>query len=858
MKQKIIAAFLAAAMLAPAAVRAEEWIELSSWSYNEVSGFISDGLMPELLKGKGNYKQPITRGEFAELIYSVMDNTGMIIRTKNSEPFIDCDGYTGAQMLGSIGITDGVSDVNEQFKAYFAPEENITREDAAVMLSRAVQKSFKSESAYAEYDFFKIIERYDDIDELSTYAINPVRYMFQYKIMEGDDENRRFDPKGNLSIEQAVLMVYRYYKAIPRVIESDNEGAAEGDVIKRFDGGMTEVYENNTYYIKDENGAVLMSFEADVYSSLLCCEFGGERLCFAVNFNDNTDVYNLDTQAYKYTISEIVYELNAEKGYAYTYSWRFMPVYSGMWNMKGYLSIPASYSRSEVDELIALAEETGIEAYPEPKETPGSEPDGMLYYCDTENGGRLCSIDSNGENKRVLVDEECRNISYINGMLYFVADDDGVPQFYCVNPDGGEKELLCRADAGSLCDPMSFRFHDDCSEDEIEMNRQRNQGGVMSSYFGDAANYGALNNGVLLYGGLNDNGDPRGLCEIRLTENGVEKISIAGFPVHRSSISAPYDGSGRIFFADDNKLHDNGSSPLYMYDGTETRIVSGDYNVISYGFKYDSDGTIQKDKVYFTADELGAGACAYVDLVTGEINVYTPEDEKEELSTEEPQYKSDNYFTAYNKNGLEVETGLNFIALCHAMRVKYNGQTTEINRAYFKKVIGDYIYYIEAGRLVSSQDLTYGGYSVRQTGKVPLYAYNYRTGETVMIDDDYFSDAVGVPDQYADGFGVYFENGTYDDEYYNDDIFIYCSNAGVYKRVCGERAVAVYPNKGMHKYGSVYAVGEIAASTRDDGCVYKVDKNGNMSYITDTKVEYWLYVPNGAKMPQFTYSRYMK
>ena len=854
MKRKIIAALLAAAMLAQISAQAEEWIEISSWSYNEVSGFVSDGLMPEMIKGKGNYKQPITRGEFAELIYSVMDKTGIIMRAVNLEPFYDCDGYTGAQMLGSLDIANGVTELDEHKKVYFAPEENITREDAAVLLSRAVQISFNSGSRYADYDFSKIQERYDDITELSDYAINPIRYMFQYKIMEGDDENRRFAPKGNLSIEQAVLMVYRYYKAIPRVIESDNEDVTEGEVIKQFDGGITEVYENNTYYIKDESGEELMSFEADVYSSLMCCEFKGERLCFAVNFNDNTDVYNIDTQDCKYTIPNIVYELDAKKGYAYTYSGRFMPVYSGMWNMNGYLAIPPSYSRSEVDELIASAEEKGIEVYAEPTPEPDAEPDGMIYYSDTHNGGKLCSIDSNGQHKKVLVDEECKRIMYINGVLYFAVINDGLPQFYCMDPEGGMKHWLSEIGV-TFCVPLPLAFYEESSRKDLsEQYRELNKTGAARAFFSGQANYGALNDGALLCGKIYEDDDRWGLYEARLTENGVEKIPISDFVVNFEQITAPYDGSGRIFFTEADKMSDTGSSPLYMYDGTGTRVVSGNYNVISYGFMKNSDGTTIKDRIYFTAEEL-EGKCAYVDLTKDEIVIYTPTGKPQELPDATPQYTPDNYYIAYNKNGLEVDTRE---AQNYNIRVKYNGGTTEIQRADFKMVIGDYIYYVEESRLMGAAGTHYISFGVRKTGSTPLCAYNYKTGETIVVAEDYYTDSVGGSTSYVNRSRIDRIGSLSSGDHDESDIYIYCSNSGEYKQVRGDHAVTVYPNKGMHKTGSVYAIGEITESSWDPGCVYKVDEDGRICRITDGQADYWVYVPNGAAMPQFAYRSYMQ
>ena len=50
---------------------AAEWINLSSWAYSDVSGFVSAGLLPESLSDISEYMRPIKRGEFCELIYKL-------------------------------------------------------------------------------------------------------------------------------------------------------------------------------------------------------------------------------------------------------------------------------------------------------------------------------------------------------------------------------------------------------------------------------------------------------------------------------------------------------------------------------------------------------------------------------------------------------------------------------------------------------------------------------------------------------------------------------------------------------------------------------------------------------------------
>ncbi len=838
MKYKLIAAAVTAAILAPYAARAEEWIELSSWSYNEVSGFVADGLMPEMLEGKGDYRQPITRGEFAEIIYSVLDKTGMLSRSVNLAPFTDCDGYTGAQILGSIGVAEGVSDINSGEKPEYEPENNITREDAAVLLSRAVKLSFNTGSLYSDYDFTKIQESYDDISELSDYAINPIRYMFQYNIMSGDDQNRLLNPKGLLSVEEAVLMAYRYYKALPRVVEADNEHAENNSLVQSYECGLNEIYRDGVYYIEENDGTQLMSFESDVYSSLLCCEYGGERLCFAVNFNDQTDVYNLDTKALKYTVSDIVYEIDANKGYAYTYSGRFMPVYSGMWSMKGYLNIPSCYSRSEVDELIAAAEERGVEWYPEPTEDANTaEVDGILYYSDTDNGGWLCSVDSNGNNRKVLVKDDCRKLLYCDGVIYYVSHGGEIPKYYCVSASGGEPQYICDVTEATFYFPRMVAFDEVCDGESLEYYKDLNRCGDAYPYLWGNTDHRVLKNGML----LQYEGSRGGPYEVNLTQNGVEKKPLSDFPVWFNQITATYDGSGRVFFANSDAMNKEGMSPLYMYDGTETKKISGDYNVISYGFKRDRDGNVETDKIYFTAEELGAGKCAYVDLETGEIHTYNPAETRPDDGR---PYNPVDYNIAYDRGGLKV--GINDMGIC----VTYEGKTNEIPMSKFKKVIGDYVYYINAQSRSVVWDRVYYSDVVRQIGKAYLYAYNYKTGETVQIADDYYSDSAGFPESGIDSLRLYDTDETY------NDIFIYNSTLGECKQVKGTTVSTIFPNKGIHRCGKLYAVGEIIRSTWTYGFLYKVDEEGHLSELTDRRSEYWMYVPNGEDEPNFAYRDY--
>ena len=148
MSRMIKAVIAAAAVMTITAVSvfAEQWINISSWSYNEVSAFVSAGLLPESLEETIDYRQPITRLQFCDLIESVIKKTKTIYDLDvSSEVFCDTAPDSSASFLYAYGIVEGVLTEDEREKQlgqiyvsqnmevrkYFGPDLNITREDAA-------------------------------------------------------------------------------------------------------------------------------------------------------------------------------------------------------------------------------------------------------------------------------------------------------------------------------------------------------------------------------------------------------------------------------------------------------------------------------------------------------------------------------------------------------------------------------------------------------------------------------------------------------------------------------------------------------------------------------------------------------
>ena len=476
--------------VAPLSAGAAEWINLSSWAYAEVSGFVSDGLLPERLKDESDYTRVMTRGEFAEVVYSVLYDTGRLQEDKNSEHFGDCFEYPDINRLYSYIYEALINDsVYDEENRLFYPELPITRSDAAVILYSALENigliDYGSGVVWLEEeDAAEFLEEQgllaSDLNGLSVKVQAIINTILESEIMSGTGGGS-FEPDKPLTIEQGIAAAYRLYKAIPRLIYSDDEGIEDKteQLIQTYDCGLSEFYRDKNYIIADGEKE-LLKLESDIYSKLFCCEYGGKKLVFAVNFNDKTDVYDPETGSVLYTIPYIVYDFNTEKGWVYVYSSRFMPAYSGLYSMAGTELIAPEYSEKEISEIAA-------NGFIVPREERRAA-DGWIYYANWNDNGHLYKIDSNGENEQLLVgDSDCTNTRYLDGIIYYNVNDDDF-SLRCVDENGGSRYVISDTRA-SLYAGYTVRFWtEDLPEDSMEYYvEQRDSYGnkLTNDYFTD-------------------------------------------------------------------------------------------------------------------------------------------------------------------------------------------------------------------------------------------------------------------------------------------------------------------------------------------------------------------------------------
>ena len=168
----------------------------SDWAKEDVDKATELGLMPEHLQSR--YRKNITRESFCELIYQLPFVSSMEVAGGESVTYEDTQNDK-IIFLSKLGIINGVGD------SKFAPDDFLTREQAATILHRVYQ--LFDEQLNADDELFA-----DDI-YISDWAKNSVYTMKQHGIMNGTGDNN-FSPKESYTTEQSIITILRLYNII--------------------------------------------------------------------------------------------------------------------------------------------------------------------------------------------------------------------------------------------------------------------------------------------------------------------------------------------------------------------------------------------------------------------------------------------------------------------------------------------------------------------------------------------------------------------------------------------------------------------------------------------------------------------
>ncbi len=161
------------------------------WAKADIEKMAAEGIVSGFSDGTFKPEGKITRAEFAKIICKVLN-----LAEASGDKFTDVGEKAWfapfVYAANEHGLINGVAD------NLFAPDENITREDATVILYRLLAKegvAFDAKASFTDSEF------------ISDYARDAVAYLAADGIIKG--ANGAFNPKNNLTRAEAVTLISR-------------------------------------------------------------------------------------------------------------------------------------------------------------------------------------------------------------------------------------------------------------------------------------------------------------------------------------------------------------------------------------------------------------------------------------------------------------------------------------------------------------------------------------------------------------------------------------------------------------------------------------------------------------------------
>ena len=174
------------------------WAAASPWAVEELTAAFQAGLISESLNG-ADFRQTMTRGEFAAAAVALYGALGGEVPAAGESPFTDTDDPAVVQAW-TLGIVQGVGG------GRFAPDEPLTREQAAVMLAQVwTARGGAAEGSAPEFS---------DWTSVSPWAREAVALLAGFGVAVGDPSGA-FLPQEALTRESALLLAVRMSRLEP-------------------------------------------------------------------------------------------------------------------------------------------------------------------------------------------------------------------------------------------------------------------------------------------------------------------------------------------------------------------------------------------------------------------------------------------------------------------------------------------------------------------------------------------------------------------------------------------------------------------------------------------------------------------
>lgn len=189
----------------------------SDWAVPELKTADAYGLIPESIQN--DMSKAITRKEFAEVCVRVYElTTNSTAESAPASTFSDTQNIDVLKAF-KLGIVAGIGE------GKFGPDLTTNREQIATMLKRLlhaitpVMNSFQPDKTV-----------YDDKDQISSWALESVDFVSEYKFITG--WNNLFAPKNECTREMAVIIAKRVYEYYHAELPLDETALQKFEVLK--------------------------------------------------------------------------------------------------------------------------------------------------------------------------------------------------------------------------------------------------------------------------------------------------------------------------------------------------------------------------------------------------------------------------------------------------------------------------------------------------------------------------------------------------------------------------------------------------------------------------------------------------
>ncbi len=243
--------------------------EASSWAKETIEKAIEIGIVPEELQSK--YIKKINRDEFCRLAVNTYKAVTKMEYTTDKSYFRDTD----AEYINAAYELQIVSGVGNDM---FAPEKNITRQEAAVMLNNLARllniKGTENIGKFVDESYFA------DWAKSSIYSVAAMKSGDTY-VMAGTGEGK-FSPWMNYTREQAIATMWRLYNCLEGKTDGflttyskslSNEKDAESK-IAQFTADNSELIKGarTIDYVGDDKFLVYWGGDF-AFAEVYCCDY---------------------------------------------------------------------------------------------------------------------------------------------------------------------------------------------------------------------------------------------------------------------------------------------------------------------------------------------------------------------------------------------------------------------------------------------------------------------------------------------------------------------------------------------------------------------------------------------------------